>query len=188
MVFTGKTTSSHFAISRQKVDWGFPLSLLIFTLPLEPLAQAIHSSSTISPNSSNNAHNHILFFEDDILLYLSNTVQCNPHVLSSFEHYGILSGFKMNCQKSELMPLNQAIVSAPLHSSFPVTKTYVVWTSVLPYRKAIAYLDRCSRLAALCRIVRNKPNILSRVNVVTFSTSSVLEQFTISSNKIYLAW
>uniref|UniRef100_A0A3Q3A7S1 Reverse transcriptase domain-containing protein n=1 Tax=Kryptolebias marmoratus TaxID=37003 RepID=A0A3Q3A7S1_KRYMA len=98
---------------------GCPLSPLLFVLSLEPLAQAPLQFLQFPLIV------YTIIYGGDILLYLSNAVQCIPHVLATFEHYGMLSGFKINWQKSALMPLNQAMVNAPVHASILVTKNFV---------------------------------------------------------------
>lgn len=124
VVLTGKTSSPSFAASRGSRQ-GCPLSPLLFTLSLEPLAQAFRSSPTISPISIRGIHHHVSLCADDVLLYLNNPVQCIPHVLSNFESYGKLSGFRINWQKSALLPLNQETYNVPTPVSIPVTKSFV---------------------------------------------------------------
>ena len=136
VVLTGKTSSPPFAISGGSRQC-CPLSPLLFALSLEPLAQAIHMSPTISPITIRGTHHHIWLHADDVLLYLKNPVQCIPHVLSTFEDYGKLSGFKINWQKSALLPLNQAMCNVPIPASIPVSKNFIIWglISTLLYRQ-----------------------------------------------------
>ena len=124
VALTGKTSSPPFAVSRGSRQ-RCPLSPLLFALSLEQLAQAILSSPTISPITISGAHHHISFYADGILLYLNNPSQCIPHVLSIFEYYGRLSGFKINWQKSALLSLNQAMCNASIPASTPVTKDVI---------------------------------------------------------------
>lgn len=44
-------------------------------------------------------------FADDILLYITNTSQTLPKIKALLEEYGTLAGFKINQEKSELLPL-----------------------------------------------------------------------------------
>ena len=132
-MLTGKTSSPPFAISR----------------------------GSICPISIRGKHHHISLHADDILLYLNNPLQCIPHVLSIFEHYGRLSGVKINWQKSALLPLNQAMCNAPIRAFIPVTKNFIyqgidIYSSIqtLPknnvcdtLNKIVADLDRWSSLA-----------------------------------------
>lgn len=182
VVLTGKTTSPPFAISRGSRQ-GCPLSPLLFALSLEPLAQAIRSSPTISPISISGTHHHVSLYADDVLLYLNNPAQCIPHVLSTFENYGKLSGFKINWQKSALLPLNQAMCNASIPASIPVTKNFIylgidIYSSIQAMiknnfgntlNKVVADLDRWSSLpnSLRGRVAIIKMNILPRVNFVS---------------------
>ena len=180
VVLTGKTSSPPFAISRGSRQ-GCPLSPLLFALSLEPLAQAIRMCPTISPITIRGTHHHILLYADDVLLYLNNPVQCIPHVLSTFEDYGKLSGFKINWQKSALLPLNQAMCNVPIPASIPVSKNFIylgIYSSVQTIaknnfgntlNKIIADLDRWSNLpnSLRGRVAIIKMNILPRVNFVS---------------------
>ena len=94
---------------------------MLFALSLEPLTQAIRRPPTISPITIRGTQHRISLYADDVLLYLNNPVQCIPHVLSTFEDYGKLSGFKINCLKSALLPLNQAMCNVPIPASIPVS-------------------------------------------------------------------
>lgn len=182
VVLTGKTSSPPFAISRGSRQ-GCPLSPLLFALSLEPLAQAIRSSPTISPITIRGIQHHVSLYADDVLLYMNNPVQCIPHVLSTFEHYGKLSGFKINWQKSALLPLNQAMCNVPIPASIPITKNFIylgidISSSVQTIinnnfcntlNKVMADLDRWSNLpnSLRGRIAIIKMNILPRVNFVS---------------------
>lgn len=182
VVLTGKTSSQPFPVLRGSRQ-GCPLSPLLFALSLEPLAQAIRGSSSISPISINGTNHHISLYADDVLLYLNNPAQSIPHVLSSFEQYGKLSGFKINWQKSVLLPLNQAMCNAPIPAPIPVTKNFTylgmdVCSSVQTLtnnnycntlNKVVADLDRWTSLpnSLRGRVAIIKMNILPRVNFVS---------------------
>lgn len=94
LVLTGKTSSTPVAISRGSRQ-GCPLVCSYSPFHLNHWHRLyIHSSPTITPISINNTYYYISLYANDISLYLSNAVQCIPHVLSTFELYGMLSGFK----------------------------------------------------------------------------------------------
>ncbi len=71
-VLTGAVHSNPFFIHRGTRQ-GCSLSPLLYALSLEPLAQAVRQSETISPINIRNTHHHISLFADDILLFLSFT-------------------------------------------------------------------------------------------------------------------
>lgn len=182
VVLTGKISSSPFAVLRGSRQ-GCPLSPLLFALSLEPLAQAIRGSPTISPISIRGTHHHVSLYADDILLYINNPVQCIPHILSTFDLYGKLSGFKINWQKSALLPLNQAMCNAPIPASIPVTNNFTylgidIYSSIQTIiknnfsktlNKVVADLDRWSNLpnSLRGRVAIIKMNILPRINFVS---------------------
>ncbi len=78
-VLTGAVRCNPFFIYRGTCQ-GCPLSPLLFALSLEPLAQAVRQSETISPINIRNTH-HISLFADDILLFLAKPSHSIPHVL-----------------------------------------------------------------------------------------------------------
>lgn len=200
VVLTGKTSSPPFPVSRGSRQ-GCPLSPLLFALSLEPLAQTIRSSPTISPISLGDTCHHISLYADDILLYLGNPVQSIPHILTTFEHYGKLSGFKINWQKSALLPLNHVMSSVPIPASISVTKNFTylginIYSSIQEItkhnfcntlNKVVADMDRWSSIpnSLRGRIAIIKMNILPRVNF--FSSMLPLPPPSQYWNKLQLA-
>uniref|UniRef100_A0A3B5M035 Reverse transcriptase domain-containing protein n=1 Tax=Xiphophorus couchianus TaxID=32473 RepID=A0A3B5M035_9TELE len=85
---------------------GCPLSPLLFTLLIEPLAVAIRSNPDISGIRIGEDHHVISLFADDVLLYLKNPNKSVPAVLSSMDKFGALSGYKINLGKSVASPFN----------------------------------------------------------------------------------
>lgn len=109
-------------------------------------------------------------------------MQCIPQILSVFEHYGKLSGLKINWQKSALLPLNQTMCNAPVRPSIPVAENFtylgIEISSIQTIMKQnfgntldkiTADLDRWSKLLNLLRsrVSIIKMNILPRVNFVS---------------------
>lgn len=126
MILTGTFQSQPFSLHRG-CRQGCPLSALLFTLSLEPLAQALRQSQAITPITIQNSRNHISLYADDIILFLSNLNQSVPHVLQLFNKFGNMSGYKINWDKSSLMPLNKFTKEStpPSGLTFTTSFTYL---------------------------------------------------------------
>lgn len=85
---------------------GCTVSPLIFVLALEPLACAIRAQKDIYGIRVSDYDYNVNLFADDILLTLSKPCQSIPQVLKTIDHFGKLSGYKVNYNKSEGVPLN----------------------------------------------------------------------------------
>ena len=104
IVLSGNVCSSHFSIYRGSRQ-GCPLSPLLFVLALEPLAQKVRQSTNIIPITIKSTNHHISLYADDVLLFISELTQSLPHVFNLFREFSNLSGYKINWQKSALLPL-----------------------------------------------------------------------------------
>uniref|UniRef100_A0A8C1LC25 Reverse transcriptase domain-containing protein n=1 Tax=Cyprinus carpio TaxID=7962 RepID=A0A8C1LC25_CYPCA len=178
-VLTGSVCSNPFFIHRGTRQ-GCPLSPLLFALSLEPLAQAVRRSQTISPIIIRNTQHHISLFADDILLFLEKPSHSIPHVLNLFDHFGSLSGFKINWSKSCLLPLNSKFDPTSLSASIPLVQNFkYLGINVFPSLQEIlsknynsilskisSDLENWSRLptSLQARISVIKMNVLPRIN------------------------
>lgn len=97
---------------------GCPMSPLLFALAIEPLAISFRSNKHIIGITRNNIEQRVSLYADDLLLYISKPDISIPTVLSILEHFGRISGYKLNYTKSELFPLNLAVQQYPL-TRFP---------------------------------------------------------------------
>uniref|UniRef100_A0AAR2IWT2 Reverse transcriptase domain-containing protein n=1 Tax=Pygocentrus nattereri TaxID=42514 RepID=A0AAR2IWT2_PYGNA len=86
---------------------GCPLSPSLFALMIEPLA-VIRSDSTIKGIRRGESEHKMSLYADDTLLNGSEPLKTLPQILSLLGSFGKISGYKINLQKSELLPINTA--------------------------------------------------------------------------------
>lgn len=98
-VTTGTCQSSPFPLQRRSKQ-DCPMSPLLFALSLEPFAQAVRESMTISPIAIHGSTNFVSCHADDIILFLSNVGSSLSHVLELFDNFKELAGYKINWTKS----------------------------------------------------------------------------------------
>lgn len=106
-VRTNNNLSSFFPL-RRGTRQGCPLSPLLFALAIEPLAIALRGNISIKGIQRNNTEHKVSLYADDMLLYLSEPLSSLPLTLTLLDTFGKISGYKINTQKSELMPINPA--------------------------------------------------------------------------------
>lgn len=93
---------------------GYPLSPLLFAITIEP-SIALRSDPQILGILRGEAEQKVALYVDHLLLFVSNLSLSLPHVLSTLEAFGVISGCKVNYDKSELFPLNAAAHNFPSH-------------------------------------------------------------------------
>ena len=112
VVITGNNCSPRFPISRSSRQ-GCPLSPILFSLSLEPVAQAIRQSEVIEPITVHDTPHSISLFADDILIFIKNLAESFPHLMKIFETFSNISGYKINWSKSALMLLGKQSDQTP---------------------------------------------------------------------------
>lgn len=100
---------------KQGVKQGDPLSPLLFSLSIEPLAHLIKSCYQIVPITLGSTSLSISQYADDTLVYMADVQNSLPVVLKTLEHFGYFSGYKVNLLKSALLLINadQSKVAIP---------------------------------------------------------------------------
>ncbi len=84
---------------------GCPLSPLLFALAIEPLAEAIRSVNDISGVHLGGTVHKLALYADDIILFLTEPEISIPALVSTIEAFGSFSGYRINYDKSEALPL-----------------------------------------------------------------------------------
>lgn len=97
---------------------GCPLSPLLFTIAIEPLAIWLRQESGFKGIIRAGKVHKLSLYADDLLLYMSEPSSSLPVVLSILDKFGAYSGYKLNLQKSEFFPINTQAKNIP-SSSFP---------------------------------------------------------------------
>lgn len=105
-ILTNSTVSKPFNLQRSTRQ-GCPLSPLLFTLAIEPLAMAVRAHTEISGITIGGRKHSISLFADDIIFFLTNLKTSIPSLIKLIEKFGELSGYKINNTKSVLMFLNK---------------------------------------------------------------------------------
>ncbi len=180
MVMVNGFTSPWFTLGRGTRQ-GCPLSPLLFSICIEPLAEAIRTHPHVSGVNSGKSEHTISLYADDILLFLSKPKQSIPAVLEVIEEFGSLSGYKVNVGKSIAFPLGSSrdlndSITSPFNLSYSGFKylgihiSYqledLVKLNLFPVLKQIKLdLSRWSSLPIswLGRIAVIKMNVLPRI-------------------------
>lgn len=83
---------------------GCPLSPLLFALILEPFLCRIRRNGRINGIRIGAVEHKVSAYADDLLFYLSKPRESLEEVMGEIERFGALSNFKINPEKSILMP------------------------------------------------------------------------------------
>lgn len=95
---------------------GCPMSPLFFALAVEPFSIVLCCDPRVTCIFKNGLEQRVSLYADDLLLYIFNFSISIPVALTIFDSFGAISGHKLNLNKRELFPLNEAAHDYPLHS------------------------------------------------------------------------
>lgn len=111
-VLTNGILSDSFVLHRGTRQ-GCPLSPLLFAMAIEHMAIYIRNNQNIYSVSIGNREQKILLYADDILLTITNPQTSLPELTDCIKQFGVISGYKVNFHKSEIMPLGPQNISEP---------------------------------------------------------------------------
>lgn len=72
---------------------------------MEPLSQCIKQND-IKGIDIEGDEQKIALFADDVLIYLTQPTESLPALLSTLEDFGLLSGYKLNVRKTQVLTFN----------------------------------------------------------------------------------
>ena len=113
-VLTNGLISDPFQLHRSTRQ-GCPLSPGLFILALEPLAQKLRNNVDIHGITVGNEQHKLLLYADDMLLLLTQPEKSIPVLLNCIEEFTLLSGYRINWDKSEAMPISGYCPSVLFH-------------------------------------------------------------------------
>ena len=120
-ILTNQERSTPFPLHRGTRQ-GCPLSPLLFAIGIEPLAISIRQHSSLEPIHLGDVDHHLSLYADDVAIFMSQPQQSIPILLDLIKSFGEVSGYTINWQKSEFMPLGDNHEAEFLHKlPFKVT-------------------------------------------------------------------
>lgn len=103
-ITTNGQISAVFPLSRSSRQ-GCPLSPGLFVLAIEPLAEAIRQDPDIKGFKVGQTTHKLNLMADDVILYLTDPGNSLAKLQTLLDTYSVISGYKVNMEKSEIIPL-----------------------------------------------------------------------------------
>lgn len=121
---------------------GCPLSPLLFAIAIELLSIAIRNSSSFLGITCRGVEHRLALYVDDLLLYVTDPLSQLPNILSLLQNFGSFSGYKLNRQKSECLPINSKALQLPQSDlPFHLNNCSIKYLGVTVTRTLSALLD-----------------------------------------------
>lgn len=151
-VITNGKQSEYFPLGRGTRQ-GCPLSPLLFAIAIEPLAIALRQSDDFSGIVRGGRTHKLSLYADDLLLYISNPITSVSSIVHILNQFGKISGYKINLQKSEVFPLNQAASQiSPSHFPFNVVKKGFRYLGIeIPPTFSLLFIKNFGMLLEKCK-------------------------------------
>ncbi|XP_073497707.1 exosome complex component RRP46 isoform X1 [Phyllobates terribilis] len=88
---------------------GYPLSLLLFAIAIEPLAAVIRETREVQGFKYGRLEEKIALYADDLLLFLGDPSESLSCAMQIIERFGAISGLKINWSKSVLFKVDRDV-------------------------------------------------------------------------------
>ena len=175
VVLTNGLSSAPFKLYRGTRQ-GCPLSPLLFTLAIEPLAMAIRNHTSFKGIRIGDTEHRIALYADDVILFCSNLKQTLPALLDQINFFGTFAGYKINYSKSVILFLNERErLHPPIPTPFTVSLNGFTYLGVkiAPTTDKIVpnnYNTLTDKVTQLINRWTNLPiSMIGRINVLKMS-------------------
>ena len=173
-------STSFFHIERG-VRQGCPLSPYIFILAAEILANRIRNNTNIKGIKVGDSNQVLSQYADDTSLFLTGGVKTVRYVLELFSKFEIISGLKVNIEKTEIMPMSDhrlnksEIEKIGLHwSRGPVSILGVVLETSLNQIDNLNYIPKLEKIKETIRIWNKRK--MTPMGKITIIKSEIISQ------------